>query len=253
MLAGMWRPKIRRQRRGTSTGSLDAQLTGGAWGWKFPRGVKRANQREVMHALDEIPADFGWDWARDRLVPVLERPGADPMPDDPQLSAVAACGIGYGFGIDIGVAFTRVNESLAALWDRDERTIRDVVLANLRRRIHDEDPSFEVPDDPGGALVVRALTTPDGMASSVLILPDVLVRIFGRADQVFTAPNRSLVLAFPVETPPEAIAEVSRDAERLDPHPLGLEPFRLIDGRLTWDGSREVATVARPLTRRQTS
>lgn len=186
--------------------------------------------------MDAIPADLGWEWARERVVPVLERPGADPMPDDPYLSAVADSGVPYGFGIDLGAIFARVTRGLADRWERDQATVRDVALANLRRRLFDEDPDFEVPSHTDGALVVRALQTPQGFASSVILVPDALKRIFGAADQVFTTPCRPLLLAFPIETPSEAIAALTEEAERLDPNPFYLDPFRLVAGRLTWNG-----------------
>lgn len=186
--------------------------------------------------MNAIPSDLGWDWTKDRLVPILERPGADPMPANPQLSAIADCGVSYGFGIDTELIFTRVTRSLAELWERDDTTIRDVALANLRRRLYDEDPTFAIPADGGGALVVRALTTPEGCATSILLVPDVLRRVLGESDLILTAPTRSLLLAFPTDTPPESIDLITEEAERLDPHPLLLDPFRFTDGRLTWDG-----------------
>lgn len=92
---------------------MDVAFTSGAWDWKPPRGVLHPSRREVLRALDAMPPDLGWEWARDRVVPVLERPGKDPIPENPQLSAMAACGISYGFGIDIGAAFTRVTQGLS--------------------------------------------------------------------------------------------------------------------------------------------
>lgn len=233
----MWRPKIRRQNRQRTSAGIEYALISSYLGWRPPRGVRRANQREIAKAMDSIPFDLAWDWAKDRLVPVLERPGSDPTPDNPHLSATAECGVTYGFGVDAGAFFTRVNRGLAELWDRDDVTIRDVALANLRRRLHDDDAGFELPAEPDGALIVRALTTPEGCATSILIVPDALRRIFGDADQIFTAPTRSLMLAFPIDTPPESIDSLTEEAERLDPHPLMLDPFRLIAGQLSWDGA----------------
>ena len=239
----MWRPKIRRQGRSRTSAGLEYAFSDSYHRWKPPRGVRRASQREIAHVLESIPADLGWDWARDRLLPILERPGTEPTPQNPHLAAIADCGIGYGFGIDSGAIFTRVTRSLAYLWQRDETVIRDVALANLRRRLHDDAPAFEVPDGADEALIVRALTTPEGCATSVLLVPEALRRTFGDGDQIFTAPTRSLLLAFPIDTPTESIDLLTEEAQRLDPHPLLLPPFRLSAGRLTWDGvARAIAT-----------
>lgn len=236
MLRRMWRPKIRRQGRQRTTSGLEYAFSDSYRAWKPPRGVRRGSQREIARAMNAIPADLGWDWARDRLVPILERPGADPMPDNPQLSAIADCGVSYGFGIDTEAIFMRVTRSLADRWERDDSVIRDVALANLRRRLYDADPTFEIPADTGDALVVRALTTPEGCATSTLLVPDVLGRIVGDVDLILTAPTRSMLLAFPSDTPPESVDGLTEEAERLDPHPLLLDPFRFTSGRLTWDG-----------------
>ena len=232
----MWRPKIRRQGRGRTSAGYDYAPTEAYRSWKAPKGVITPSTRDIARAMDAIPADMAWEWSQPRLVPVLERPGSDPMPDNPHIKAIADCGIGYGFGLEIGPMFARVTRQMANRWERSDDTIRDVALANLRRRLAVDDPGFEVPERADEALVVRALRTPEGFATSVLLVPDALKRIFGHADQIFTAPARPMLLGFAGDTPPEVVEVMTAEAERLDPHPLRLHPFRLTDGRLTWDG-----------------
>jgi hypothetical protein len=233
----LWRrPKIRRQNRIRSSNGRTHEISDEFANWKAPKGVVTPTRRELKHAMDSIPDDLSWEWAKERLVPVLERPGSDPFPQDPQLSAVADCGVSYGFGIEIGPGFARVNRGMATRWDRPDEVIRDVALANLRRRLYDEDPTFETVDVPKGAVVVRLLTKPQGFASSVLLVPDALRRIFGDADQVFTAPSRPVLLAFPPDATADEIELVTREMEELDQHPLLLDPFRLTGGQLRWDG-----------------
>lgn len=235
----MWRPKIRRGGRGgrgRTRAGYDYAVTEAYRSWKAPKGVISPGRRDIAKAMDTIPADMGWDWSQPRLMPVLERPGSDRMPDDPYLRAIADCGIGYGFGLEIGPMFARVTRQMADGWERSDDTIRDVALANLRRRLADDAPGFEVPQEADDALVVRALSTPQGFATSVLLVPDALTRIFGDVDQIFTAPARPMLLAFAGDTPPEVVKLMTAEAERLDPHPLKLDPFRLTGGRLIWDG-----------------
>jgi hypothetical protein len=227
---------MRRQSRHRTKGGFEFGISDRYRSWKPPKGTSQPSAREIARAMDTIPTDINWTWASERLVPLLERPGADPMPENPQLVATADCGVSYGFGMDLGPLFARVTRSLADRWERDEATIRDVALANLRRRLYDDAPDFEVPSNPGDALVVRALKTPEGFASSVVLVPDALKRIFGDEDLILAAPCRPLLLAFPIDTPAEVIDSLTQEAEKLDPNPLYLDPFRLVGGRLRWDG-----------------
>lgn len=225
---------MRRQSSSRLRNGFEATMSPEFEHWRPPKGVRRPNRREMMRAMESIPARMDWEWASSRIVPVLERPGSDPQPDDPQLAASADCGISYGFGIEIGPAFARVTRSMARGWDREPRQVQEVALANLRRRTRDENIAIEA--SAGDDVAVRALTKPDGCASSLLLVPDALRRLFGEENQIFTAPMRSLLLSFPAEMPDEEVDEMTMHFEQLDPHPLHLDPFRLIAGRLTWDG-----------------
>jgi hypothetical protein len=59
-------------------------------------------------------------------------------------------------------------------------------------------------------------------------------------DQTFIVPARSALVSFDARTPASVVAEVGIGLEGLDPHPLYLDPFVLVDGRLAWTGLESV-------------
>src|SRR5690606_37841869 len=83
----------------------------------------------------------------------------------------------------------------------------------------------------------RALGTPPGWASSIILAgSDELTRIFGTRNAFFTAPTRGSLIAFGPATPSRVVVGVTVELESMDPHPLLLDPFALIDGELHWQG-----------------
>ncbi len=87
----------------------------------------------------------------------------------------------------------------------------------------------------------RALGNPAGWASSVILASESEVtRIFGTRNAIFTAPARNSLLAFGPGTPAHAVAEITLQLESMDPHPLGLDPFVMVDGALHWEGLDEL-------------
>jgi hypothetical protein len=73
-------------------------------------------------------------------------------------------------------------------------------------------------------------------ASSLLLVPDELTRVFGAHDQVILAPGNGLLLSLPTDMPSDAIANIAVDMEMAERWPLFLDPFVLLDGVLGWGG-----------------
>ncbi len=237
MLCGMARS---RQRRNPFPGlaKVGRRLKGG--GDPAPPtlvdGVVVPSAEEIQAALDAIPADLSWDWAAPRLVPVFERGYVDGTPGDPLINTVAPIGVGIGFGIDMGPVLARVSRSLATRWEASVEQIERAAFAHLAEVARTVTSRDVQPFVHRGHLV-RGLGEPGGWSSSlVLDGAATLSRIFGPQDQVFTAPSRGNLLAFDAATPHHAIVDVTLAFEALDPNPLELDPFSLVDGTLTWDG-----------------
>lgn len=188
--------------------------------------------RQIARAMKRVPRPVTWEWASPRLVPLLCGPRFD-RPGEEIVRAAAGPGCAVEFGIDVGGVFPLVDRPVADRWECTAEQIRDAALRNLRRRVE------RLPDNaaPSGSLsgrMIRRLQLPAGCASSVLLLVDQLMRLFGPHDQVFGAPSRSLLLSFPLATPPRVVAHTIIDCEMDTPLPLMLDPFMLLDGELLW-------------------
>lgn len=198
--------------------------------------VRLPGRKELRRAIEAVPERMDWDWARDRLVPVFERPGFEPIPSDPRLLTVVPPAVTIGFGIDLGPALAKVSERLCDQWECSLEQIQAVAFENLRRPTGTLDGKAVERANFGGHLI-RVMRLPDGCSSSILLVQDELMRIFGDQDQVFTAPARSLLLSFPMTTPARVVGEITVDLEEMDPHPLLMDPFVLQEGTLVWEGT----------------
>lgn len=206
---------------------------------EVPDGVERPSEDEIRDALAGLPAEMTWDWARPRLVPLFERGYAEGVAGDPMINTVTALGVGIGFGIDLGPMLARVTRSLAERWEVSVEQLETAAFSHLAEVASTVTGRDLQPVVHQGHFY-RALGVPHGWASSMVLAgEEELTRIFGPQDQVFTAPARNSLFAFDASTPSRAIAEITIQFEALDPHPLEMDPFVLLDGTLSWDGQRE--------------
>lgn len=227
---------MRRQGRGMTKQGWNFAFTPEFLDWRAPKGVHTPSRRQVLRAMDAVPARIDWDWARGRLLPVLERPGAEPFPENPYLSTIAECGVRFGFGISQGPVLMRVNQGIADQWESSVEQIRDAAIENLRSLSaglgHDD-----LIREADESLSLTAIAKPEGCATSLLLVPDELRRLFGTDDQVFTTPSRGLLMSFPIDTDVETVVTFTTHFEELDPHPLLLDPFVLEAGELRFAGA----------------
>jgi hypothetical protein len=173
-----------------------------------------------------------WDYASSRIVPLLSGPRFD-RPGEAIVRAIGAPGCAIEFGIDLGGVFPLVDRQVAERWECTGEQLREVAYTNLRSRVEPV-PRSAVTEGTLSGRIVTMLRAPRGLASSVLLLADELVRIFGAEDQIFGAPTRSLLVSFPLATPARIVAEAVVDLEDAAPWPLMLDPFVLCDGELAW-------------------
>src|SRR5919106_4590649 len=132
-------------------------------------GTVKPSQREIERALDSIPDDFGWQWAEPRLTPIFERPRmSEGVDGDPLLNTVTPLGVAIGFGIEVGPTFARVSRSMAARWEASLEQIEAAAFRHLAEavgRLCRSDLQHAVHQGHP----MRALTVPDGWASSVIL------------------------------------------------------------------------------------
>jgi hypothetical protein len=193
--------------------------------------------RALVRAAKRMPKPVPWDWARPRLVPLLAGPMIDPEGEHP-VRSVMEPGVAVTFGIDLGEAFLLVDEPVARRWECTTEQIRDAALANLERWAARLEPRIVQTATMSGHQI-RLIQRRPGWASSLLLVPDQLKRLFGSHDQVFGAPCRDTLLSFPTSIPSRLAADIEVDFEQGAMYPLFLDPFGLEDGIVHWSGAGE--------------
>ena len=205
----------RRERTSGARGRFKVR-GGAAWVRDDPRF------RATLRRLDAH--GFAWDDIADDIFPVFERARPFAHPVDPPALTVLPPGVTVGFGIDAGPAFMRIATTHLAGWPVDVAALAERALANLARRTRDADPRDLVHGTVADVPVV-AFTSQDGWASTAVLLPAVMDRLFGPAAGLFVAPSRDLLIGLPPDVDLEFATWLTEDLEADDPNALRLEAF----------------------------
>ena len=193
----------------------------------------------MRRAVARMPKPVPWSWAGPRVLPLLSGPRLD-RPGEEMLHSVAGIGCAIIFGLPLGPRFAFVDRDVAERWECTVAQVETAAMENLARLAAKLQPR----DAPPGSLsgrIVRVLTDRP-WASSLILLPDELVRVFGHHDQVFVTPGSGTLLSLPVDMPTHAIADIAVDFEMAERWPLFLDPFMLEDGVLGWCGLADDAS-----------
>lgn len=187
-----------------------------------------------------MPKPVPWEWARPRLAPLLAGPYFDRQ-GEPLVRSVLPPGIAVAFGIDLGRGvLPYVDAPVAERWECTAQQICDAAVFNLSQRM----AVVTSDDTKTGTLsghIVRLLERPLGWATSVLLAPDDLKRIFGDHDQVFVAAGQGTLISLPMDVPSHVARELVFEYESQELYPLMLDPFGLVGGDLHWAGSEDYA------------
>jgi hypothetical protein len=192
------------------------------------------DDRDFRRAASRMPKPVSWDWARPRLMPLLAQPCID-MPGEERIRTVAPVGCAIEFGIDLGGHFPIVDRVVAERWECSVEQLWATALENLAKRASIVQPSV-VQHAVMSGRAFRMLQAPAGCASSLLLVPDQVKRLFGDHDQVLAAPGRHTLLSFPLDAPTLGIGEIVVDIEQGELTPLFLDPFAMYDGEVIWEG-----------------
>lgn len=190
------------------------------------------NDREFLRATRRMPRPVPWNWAAPRLMPLLAGP-RDDAPGEELIRGVSSTGCAIEFGIDLGGHYPLVDRSVAERWEMSQAQLAATAAANLERRAAAIPPAV-VRTAVRSGRIVRILDRPAGCASSLLLAPAQLRRLFGEHHQVFGAPGRHTLVSFPIEMPIETISALYLDMESDELFPLCLQPFELVNGQLVW-------------------
>lgn len=193
-----------------------------------PRGLV-----EVLEAIERLSPELPWEEVAPSVLPVFERAVPPTLPPEAhdQVRLVLPPGVSVGFGVDIGPALMRVTRGLLQEWGQTADALAIRAVFNLRARAGVADPA-DLVRVPVEDLVVTAYQSGDGWASALLLVPDLLGRLFGQHPQLFGAPMRDLLISVPPGSDREAFGWLVEELSTLDPNGLALEAFAFSDGLL---------------------
>lgn len=193
-------------------------------------GMTRADEATLLAAMNGLDFDRPWAQAQADVRPMLPRIRPYPFPIEP-VRTMLPPGILVGFGIDIGPALTMVDGHQLERWGVDVGTVADRALANVRDLADGCDPGTVVRQAVDG-VPVMALQTGEGIAASMLLVPETLAPFFGSGPLLLLAPMRDLLLALPATVDHEFASWLADEWESLDPNHLHLGGWLYDAGKL---------------------
>jgi hypothetical protein len=186
--------------------------------------VVTASLDEVLAAIESVPADLDWRAIAERIVPLFQRVRPYPPGNPEPLRILVPPGLSVGFGIDVGPAFVNVDAGMVERWGLNEAELFARALDNLDRRMAAVSPD-EVLDGSVGGESVRALQSSTGCASTYVLLPASLRRIFGSRPQQLIAPMRNLLISLPIDADRDFAAWLFDEFASQDPNCLAPAAF----------------------------
>lgn len=193
--------------------------------------------RALRRAVKKMPKPVPWDWAAPRMLPIFAGPSFDP-PGEPLVRARSEVGPMVEFGLDLGGVFTYVDEAVARRWECSREQLMARALRNLGERASRIQRTQVISGVMSGRSITMLRDRPK-WASSLILAPDELFRLFGDHDQILGMPSTSCLVSLPSDTPTRIVADILVDLERGIRRPLWLNPFVVSDGRIIWSDDQE--------------
>lgn len=189
----------------------------------------KLTERDLRRLRRRLPEHPTWEWARRRIVPVIELP--EPTSDEPQATVAGPFGMRVGFGIGVDQVLFRIGRAMARSWDITDGELEDAALSNLRAQ------ASSLGADEVGAMdhegtTARFLTSPPANAAALVLVPDGLQRILGPEPQTLVTVSRGLLVSLPASAPAKLVWDFMTVIAALDPTPIEEGPFTLAEGRL---------------------
>jgi hypothetical protein len=186
---------------------------------------------EVLAALQGPDGDQAWDAVADRLLPLLPRQRSVRCGvPDPVMRHVPP-GLAVTIGIDAGPALLYVNDSVAATWGMTSDEVVDRALANVRQRA-ERLRRFPLIRESMVGYPLTCFVSHEGWASSLLLMPDLLARVFGDAPGIVFAPTRDVVCRAPIDADWQRARWLLEDLGEPDPNALDVPLLTFVGGAL---------------------
>jgi hypothetical protein len=193
--------------------------------------VVSASLEEVLAAMETVPAGLEWNEVADQVLPLFQRVRPYPAGMPEQVRVVVPPGLTIGLGVDIGPAFLNVSPEMLESWGQSRDAVVAQALRNLEARM-DAVTADDVHDGAIADVPIRALQSPTGSASTYVLRPAALGRIFGTHRQLLIAPMRNLLISMPVGADRILAAWIFEEFAAEDPNCLAPAGFVVGDGVL---------------------
>ncbi|MGD8485846.1 MAG: hypothetical protein PVH07_04325 [Chloroflexota bacterium] len=194
--------------------------------------VSTASVEEVMSAIEAVDLDAPWEDVAPNLRLALPRRRALPVDIEELPQRHFPPGIDVVLGLDIGPAMLFVAHEQLARWGVSAEAAFERALDNVRLRAA-ERRQFALVHERIADVPTLAFQSREGWASSLLLLPEELARVFGERTGLILAPMRDLVMCLPLDVEREFAQWLLDEFAEVDMNALDLPPFALVDGHLT--------------------
>jgi len=190
----------------------------------------RIDDASLMGLIGRIgDRGFAWNDVEDEILPIFERARPFAYEVDPPAQAIVPPGVTIGFGVDLGLAFGRISVVHLEGWPIDLAGLTERALRNLRKRArHATD--YDLVTDTVGGVPTTVFQSRDGWASTAILVPEAIERLFGRTPGLFVAPSRDILVRLPLDVDLEFATWLTEEFEATDPNALRLEAFEWRDG-----------------------
>jgi hypothetical protein len=192
----------------------------------------RADEARLLAMVGRLDGrGFDWDDVADDILPIFERARPLGYALDPPAQAIVPPGVTVGFGVDLGLAFGRVSLVHLDDWPVDLAAVTERALRNLRKRVRTA-VGYDLVEESVGGVPTMAFQSRDGWASTTVLVPAAIERLFGREPALFIAPSRDLLVRLPADVDVEFATWLTEEFEATDPNALRLEAFEWRDGTM---------------------
>ncbi len=194
--------------------------------------VSTAPVDEVVRAIESLDLSAPWREVAPNLRIALPRRRALPVDPDELPARDFSPGIRAVLGLDIGPAMLFVSYEQLKGWGVSTERAFEQALANVQARVAARE-QFALICERIADVPTIAFQSREGWASTLLLLPDELVRVLGRCNGLVLAPMRDLILCLPLDVEREFARYLLEEFAAADMNALDLPPFALVDGHLS--------------------
>ncbi len=194
--------------------------------------VTTASVDEVVQAIESVDLAAPWSEVAPNLRLALPRRRALPVDPEDLAQRDFAPGIRAVLGLDIGPAMLFVSDHQLTGWGVSAERAFEQALDNVRARVAAR-KQFALVCERVADVPTVAFQSREGWASSLLLLPDELVRVLGSRSGLVLAPMRDLILCLPLDVEREFAEYLLEEFAATDMNALDLPPFALVDGHLS--------------------